>query len=215
MRLPRGCDVRKWRSRFASARADGLLDKGRPGAPRKIDDARIEEIVRQPLETTPKGACFRQRSAADDPDSGNGIRRIRVRRVHGPLRQPIHDPHRDARRFRWNLGTRDASRRHLLLKHAVDRRSGWRHPAFDGSRKDCEGDARRSLGAWNPDRRSARIRASGTLRLTRFWNALPLHRRASRASRGAGSTDSNPSPFPTLMESRNAMTLDIPVLRCR
>ena len=48
--------VGKWRARFASARVDGLLDEGRPGAPRKIDDARIEEIVRQTLETTPKGA---------------------------------------------------------------------------------------------------------------------------------------------------------------
>ena len=48
--------VGKWRARFASARVDGLLDEGRPGAPRKIDDARIEEIVRQTLETAPKGA---------------------------------------------------------------------------------------------------------------------------------------------------------------
>jgi len=48
--------VGKWRSRFASERVDGLLDEGRPGAPRKVDDARIEEIVRQTLETTPRGA---------------------------------------------------------------------------------------------------------------------------------------------------------------
>jgi transposase len=51
-----GGTVGKWRSRFASERVDGLLDEGRPGAPRKVNDARVEEIVRQTLETTPKGA---------------------------------------------------------------------------------------------------------------------------------------------------------------
>ena len=51
-----GATVGKWRSRFASERLDGLLDEPRPGAPRKVDDARVEEIVRRTLETTPKGA---------------------------------------------------------------------------------------------------------------------------------------------------------------
>lgn len=55
LRLSSGT-VGKWRSRFAGERVDGLLDEGRPGAPRKVDDARVEEIVRQTLETTPKGA---------------------------------------------------------------------------------------------------------------------------------------------------------------
>jgi transposase len=48
--------VGKWRKRFAHDRVDGLLDEQRPGAPRQIDDDRIEEIVRRTLETTPKGA---------------------------------------------------------------------------------------------------------------------------------------------------------------
>jgi len=48
--------VGKWRARFARDRVDGLLDEPRPGAPRRIDDARIEEIVCKTLESTPKGA---------------------------------------------------------------------------------------------------------------------------------------------------------------
>lgn len=48
--------VGKWRQRFIDQRLDGLLDEPRPGAPRKIDDAEIEKIVRLTLETVPKGA---------------------------------------------------------------------------------------------------------------------------------------------------------------
>lgn len=47
--------VRKWRRRFAEGRLDGLYDEPRVGAPRKICDEQVEEIVVQTLETTPKG----------------------------------------------------------------------------------------------------------------------------------------------------------------
>ena len=46
----------KWRSRFVENRLDGLLDEPRPGAPRKISDSRVEEIVTLTLESKPKGA---------------------------------------------------------------------------------------------------------------------------------------------------------------
>src|SRR5215831_6650400 len=36
--------VGKWRSRFLTARLDGLLDEPRPGAPRRISDAQVEQI---------------------------------------------------------------------------------------------------------------------------------------------------------------------------
>jgi len=51
------CDatVCKWRARFVGKRLDGLLDEPRPGAPRKISDAKVQEIVTQTLETTPRG----------------------------------------------------------------------------------------------------------------------------------------------------------------
>jgi transposase len=48
--------VRKWRTRFAEHRLDGLTDEPRPGQPRKITDAKIEEVIVKTLETTPKDA---------------------------------------------------------------------------------------------------------------------------------------------------------------
>src|SRR6516225_307489 len=47
--------VGKWRSRFLKARLEGLYDEPRPGAPRKIGDDQIEQVVVQTLETTPRG----------------------------------------------------------------------------------------------------------------------------------------------------------------
>ena len=46
----------KWRSRFAEHRLDGLLDEPRPGRPRTVTDAQVEEVVVRTLETTPKDA---------------------------------------------------------------------------------------------------------------------------------------------------------------
>lgn len=48
--------VRVWRERFSRDRLDGLDDEPRCGAPRKIGDDRIEEIVVKTLETTPRDA---------------------------------------------------------------------------------------------------------------------------------------------------------------
>ena len=48
--------VGKWRARFVEARLDGLLDEPRPGAPRRISDDKVEEVVVRTLETTPNGA---------------------------------------------------------------------------------------------------------------------------------------------------------------
>ena len=47
--------VNKWRSRYLKERLQGLYDEPRPGAPRKITDAQVEEIVIQTLESTPRG----------------------------------------------------------------------------------------------------------------------------------------------------------------
>src|SRR3954463_15984165 len=46
--------VGKWRSRFLQAGLEGLLDEPRPGAPRKVNDAQIEEVIIQTLESTPR-----------------------------------------------------------------------------------------------------------------------------------------------------------------
>lgn len=47
--------VCKWRKRFAESRVAGLYDEPRVGAPRKVSDERVEQIVVKTLETTPKG----------------------------------------------------------------------------------------------------------------------------------------------------------------
>jgi transposase len=48
--------VGKWRSRFLQARLEGLYDEPRPGAPRQVSDAQVEQVVLQTLESTPRGA---------------------------------------------------------------------------------------------------------------------------------------------------------------
>jgi transposase len=48
--------VIKWRDRFLAARLDGLADEPRPGVPRTITDARVEEVVVRTLEEIPEGA---------------------------------------------------------------------------------------------------------------------------------------------------------------
>ena len=48
--------VGKWRARFVAQRLDGLLDEPRPGTPRRLSDAKIEEIVVKTLESTPPDA---------------------------------------------------------------------------------------------------------------------------------------------------------------
>lgn len=47
--------VRRWRKRFLAERVAGLYDEPRPGAPRKISDDDVEDIVVKTLETKPKG----------------------------------------------------------------------------------------------------------------------------------------------------------------
>ncbi len=48
--------VGKWRARFIAHRLDGLLDEPRPGAPRQITDADVEQVITKTLESTPKDA---------------------------------------------------------------------------------------------------------------------------------------------------------------
>ena len=48
--------VSKWRRRFAERRLDGLADDPRPGQPRKITDAVIEDVLVRTLETLPPDA---------------------------------------------------------------------------------------------------------------------------------------------------------------
>jgi transposase len=47
--------VGKWRSRFLKTRLEGLYDEPRPGAPRKVSDVQVEQVLIQTLESTPRG----------------------------------------------------------------------------------------------------------------------------------------------------------------
>ena len=48
--------VGKWRERFLRKRLDGLLDEPRPGVPRQITDAKVEDLITKTLESTPRDA---------------------------------------------------------------------------------------------------------------------------------------------------------------
>jgi transposase len=48
--------VSGWRARFLRDRLDGLTDDPRPGVPRTITDAQVEEVVVRTLEEVPEGA---------------------------------------------------------------------------------------------------------------------------------------------------------------
>ncbi|MGF3021497.1 helix-turn-helix domain-containing protein [Methylobacterium aquaticum] len=50
--------VSKWRNRFLSDRVEGLYDRPRSGAPRRIDDAQVEALV---LDTPSPPRADRQR----------------------------------------------------------------------------------------------------------------------------------------------------------
>jgi transposase len=47
--------VGKWRARFLKGRLEALYDEPRPGTPRKVSDAQVEQVVIQTLESTPRG----------------------------------------------------------------------------------------------------------------------------------------------------------------
>lgn len=55
LRVTRGT-VGKWRRRFQSARLEGLLDEPRPGAPRTIGDALVEQVIAKTLHEKPRAA---------------------------------------------------------------------------------------------------------------------------------------------------------------
>jgi len=49
--------VAKWRRRFLRERLDGLTDDPRPGVPRTVTGAQVEEVVVRTLEEVPEGAA--------------------------------------------------------------------------------------------------------------------------------------------------------------
>ncbi len=73
-----GATVGKWRQRFIRNGAAGLLDEPRCGAPRKITDAQVEELLTRTLETLPANAThWSTRSMAQ----ASGLSRPTVHRI--------------------------------------------------------------------------------------------------------------------------------------
>jgi transposase len=70
--------VGKWRKRFAQLRLDGLVDAPRPGQPRKISDAAVEEVLALTLERKPVDAThWSTRSLA----KATGLNQTAVHRI--------------------------------------------------------------------------------------------------------------------------------------
>ena len=55
--------VTKWRKRFLDRRLAGLADEPRPGAPRRITDAQVEDVIVKTLEATPADATHWSRAS--------------------------------------------------------------------------------------------------------------------------------------------------------
>ena len=115
--------IGKWRRRFVERGVDGLLDEPRPGVPRKIDDAKVESVIVQTLESQPRGAThWSTRSMARH----SGISTSSVGRI-------------------WRLRPAAASRRDLQALHrSAICRQGPRHcRAVPQPARPCPGAVRR------------------------------------------------------------------------
>lgn len=70
--------VGKWRERFRCGGIEALVDEPRSGAPRKITDGKVEEVVTKTLESTPRGQTHwsRRTMAKDSGLSPDSVGRI-------------------------------------------------------------------------------------------------------------------------------------------
>src|SRR5579872_3598800 len=70
--------VNKWRSRFLKSRLEGLYDEPRPGAPRQVSDAQVEQVVIRTLESTPRAQThWSTRGLAQ----ASGLSRMTINRI--------------------------------------------------------------------------------------------------------------------------------------
>jgi transposase len=70
--------VCKWRARFVRDRLDGLYDEPRPGAPRRITDEQVEQVIVRTLETKPRGATH---WSVRDMAKATGLNRMAINRI--------------------------------------------------------------------------------------------------------------------------------------
>ena len=111
-----GCSeatVSKWRRRFAVRRLDGRCDDPRPGPPRRISDAKVEEAIVRTLETAPEGAThWSTRSMA----AAVGISAWSVHRIWKAFGlKAAPNWNRNLRPFVWHKTADDPSRLHAYF----------------------------------------------------------------------------------------------------
>src|SRR5438445_12736977 len=70
--------VGKWRARFLKGRLEALYDEPRPGAPRTVSDAQVEQVVIQTLERTPRGET---NWSTHGLSQATGLTRTTIRRI--------------------------------------------------------------------------------------------------------------------------------------
>lgn len=79
--------VGKWRRRFVERRLEGLVDEQRPGAPRKITDEQVEQVVVATLEQTPSNATHWSRALMAEQ---SGLSKSTVGRIWKAFRLKPH-----------------------------------------------------------------------------------------------------------------------------
>lgn len=86
--------VGKWRRRFLGKRLEGLVDEQRPGAPRRITDEQVEDVVVATLERAPKdGTHWSRASMAAE----SGLSRSTV----GPIWKAFNLKPHQVDTFKW------------------------------------------------------------------------------------------------------------------
>ena len=105
-----------WRSRFVEDRLDGLVDEPRPGRPRTVTDAQVEEVIVRTLETTPRDAThWSTRSMAREVGTECVLGRVGGARVR--RREHDYEPERDAREVGAQHITQHQLRRVIEQQH--------------------------------------------------------------------------------------------------
>jgi transposase len=78
-----GATVCKWRERFRVNRLEGLLDEPRPGAPRTISDAQVEQVVTTTLESMPRNSTHWSRRLMAEKTGLSQTAIVRIWRAFG------------------------------------------------------------------------------------------------------------------------------------